>query len=204
MILFAQKYHDAIRAGKITFTFRNWNTLKLQKNKIYKSYNLGLLRIIDVRFRKLADITADEIKKCGYTSLKKFRDEYQENSRSDVDFTTDSAVKIEFEYAGQDIEDKKRLMGKVSLMELIEIKRKISLMDEKSPTPWIFKALRLLGRKGAMFSKDLEKSLKIPSDKIKQTMRKLKELNLIHSNSSKGYSVTPLSLKLINFIDKKR
>lgn len=203
MILFSQKDHEAIKNGKITLTFRDWDTLKVQKNKIYRSYSLGLLRVLNVSFKKLSDITIDEIKRCGYKSIHQFRDEYGENAKRKVDFKTESAVKIEFEYLGEDIENKKRLMGKVTPLELFEIKEKILDLEEKSSSPWIIKTLQILSKNGFLLSKDLEKFLKIPSDKIKQNMRRLKEMNLIYSNSKKGYSLTPLSLKLFRILNKK-
>ncbi|MEW6108580.1 MAG: hypothetical protein AB1632_05320 [Nitrospirota bacterium] len=203
MITFPQKYHEAIKAGKITTAFRDWNTLTLQKNKIYKSYSLGLLRVLDVCFKKLSDITIDEVKRCGHKSMHQFRVEYEVNSRRAVDFKTDSAVKIDFEYMGEDIENKKRLMGKVTPLELFEIKQKMLTLEEKSDSPWILKSLQILSKNGALSSKELGKLLKISPEKIKLTMRKLKDLSLIYSDSKKGYSLTPLSFKLFRILNKK-
>jgi len=202
MITFSKKDHDAIKTGKITLTFRDWSTLSLQKNKIYKSSNLGLLRVLDISFVKLSDITIDEIKKSGLRSFHQFRDEYEEKANRKVNFNKEAAVKIEFEYLGKDIENKKRLMGKVTPMELYEIKEKILILDEKSDSPWAIKTLQTLSQNGSLFLKDIEKILKIPAEKIKQNMRELKDLNLIYSNSKKGYSLTPLSLKLFKILYK--
>lgn len=203
MITFSQKDHEAVKSGKITLTFRDWGTLSLKKNKIYKSSNLGLLRILDIGFKKLSDITIDEIKKSGHRSLHKFKDEYEENANRKVDFNTETTVRIEFEYLGEDIENKKRLMGKVTPMELYEIKEKILILDEKSDFPCAIKTLKTLSKNGTLFLKDLEKILKIPAEKIKQNMRELKDLNLIYSDSKKGYSLTPLSLKLFRILNNK-
>lgn len=203
MITFSQKDHEAVKSGKITLTFRDWGTLSLKKNKIYKSSNLGLLRILDIGFKKLSDITIDEIKKSGLRSLHKFKDEYEEKANRKVDFSTEATVRIEFEYLGEDIENKKRLMGKVTPMELYEIKEKILILDEKSDFPCTIKTLKTLSKNGTLFLKDLEKILKIPAEKIKQNMRELKDLNLIYSDSKKGYSLTPLSLKLFRILNNK-
>lgn len=64
-------------------------------NKIYKSFNLGLLKVLDVSFKKLADIPFSEIRKSGFRSIQDFKDGYEEVSRRVVDFQAESAVKIE-------------------------------------------------------------------------------------------------------------
>jgi hypothetical protein len=204
MIPFLEKYNEDIKAGNITLTFRDWNTLNVQKNKIYKAYNLGLLRILDVGFMKLVDVTIDEVRKCGYNNLQEFRIGYEEGTKRKIDFRTDSTVRVEFEYVGDDIENKKRLMGKITPMELYEVKQKILILEEKNGSPWIVKTLHSLSQNGCQLSGDLEKLLKISSDNVRQKMRKLKELNLIYSNSKKGYSITPLSLKLLKIIDNAK
>ena len=202
MILFSQKSHEDIKKGNITLAFRAWNTLHLQKNRIYKSYNLGLLRVLDVTFKKMTEISMSEVKRCGFKSLRAFKDEYEENAKREVDIKTETAVRIEFEYIGADIGTKKRPMGKVTPMELYAIKQKIATMEEKSSSPWIVKTLQSLSRNGSTDSKDLQKILRTSADRLKLHIRTLKDLNLICNNGKKGYSFTPLSLKLLKILDK--
>ena len=203
MLSFSKKYHEAIKAGKITMSFRDWKTLNVQKNKIYKSSNLGLLRVLDVSFKMLADIQPTEIKRSGFKSLQDFKDSYEESARRAVDFHTESAVKIEFEYLGEDIENKKRLMGRVTPMELFEIRQKLLTLDEKSASPWVVKTLLLIEKKGPLKIEELEKSIRMTPDAVKMNIRKLKELSLISSNSKRCYSITPLSLKILGVLKKK-
>lgn len=203
MLSFKEKYHEEIKAGKITVSFRDWKTLNVQKNKIYKSCNLGLLKILDVSFKKLADIPFNEIKKSGFRSLQDFKDSYEETARRAVDFQTESAVKIEFEYLGEEIANKKTLMGKVTPMELFEIRQKLLALDEKSGSPWVVKILQLLEKRGPLKLEDIEKSIKMTPDVIKLNIRKMKELCLISSNSKRRYSATPLSLKILAILKNK-
>ena len=203
MLSFKPKYHEKIKTGAITVSFRDWKTLNVQKNKIYKSYNLGLLKVLEVSFKKLADIPLNEIKKSGFKSFQDFKDSFEESARRTVDFKTDSAVKIEFEYLGDDIENKKRLMGKVTPMELFEIRQKLLALDENSGSCWAVKILLDLEKKGPLKIEDLEKSIKIAPDAIKLNIRKLKELSLISSNSKRFYSVTPLSLKILGILKRQ-
>jgi hypothetical protein len=203
VLSFKPKYHEKIKTGAITVSFRDWKTLNVQKNKIYKSYNLGLLKILDVSFKKLADIPLYEMKKSGFRSFQDFRDSFEESARRTVDFKSDSAVKIEFEYLGDEIEDKKRLMGKVTAMELFEIRQKLLALDDNSGSCWAVKILMDLEKKGPLRIEDLEKSIKIEPDAIKMNMRKLKELSLISSNAKRCYSVTPLSLKILGILKRQ-
>ncbi len=203
MLPFALKYHEAIKAGTITLSFRDWDTLTVQINKLYRSYNLGLVKIIDVNFIKLAEITVDDIKKCGCRSIHQFKGEYEASAKRKVDFKAESAVMVEFEYVGEDIEDSKKLKGSVTPIELFEIKEKILNLEESCRPPWIIKTLENLSARGSLFSRDLESLLKLPAVTVKQNMRKLKEMHLIYSNDKKGYSLTPLSLKLFKIFDLK-
>jgi hypothetical protein len=203
MLSFSKKYHEAIKAGKITMSFRDWKTLNVQKNKIYKSCNLGLLKVLDVSFRKLADLSLNEIKKSGFRSFHDFRDSFEEGARRTVDFKDESAVKIEFEYLGEDIENKKRLMGKVTPMELFEIKQNLLSLEEKSGSPWVVNTLEVLENAGPQKIEDLAKALKMPPDEIRMNMCKLRDLSLIASNNKRGYSITPLSLKILGMLRKK-
>jgi len=203
MLSFKQKYHEAIKSGKITVSFRDWKTLNVQKNKIYKSLNLGLLRVLDVSFKRLADIPLIEIQKSGFRSFQDFKESFEESARRAVDFKMESAVKVEFEYLGEDIENKKRLMGKVTPMELFEIRQKLMSLDEKSEAQSIVKLLLLLEKTGPLKLEDIEKAIKVAPDAIKLNIRKLKELSLISSNSKRCYSITPLSLKILGNMKKK-
>ena len=203
MLSFKQKYHEAIKSGKITISFRDWKTLNVQKNKIYKSLNLGLLRVLDVSFRRLADIPLIEIQKAGFRNFQDFKEGFEESARRAVDFQMESAVKVEFEYLGEDIENKKRVMGKVTPMELFEIRQKLMGLDEKSESKSIVKLLMLLEKTGPLKIEDIEKSIKIAPDAIKMNIRKLKELSLISSNSRRCYAITPLSLKILGNLKKK-
>jgi hypothetical protein len=203
VLSFKPKYHEKIKTGAITVSFRDWKTLNVQKNKIYKSYNLGLLKVLDVSFKKLADIPLNEMKKSGFKSFQDFKESFEESARRRVDFKTDSAVKIEFEYLGDDIENKKRVMGKVTPLELFEIRQKLLALDENGGSGWAVKILLDLEKKGPLKIEDLEKSIKIAPDAIKMNIRKLKELSLISSNSKRFYSVTPLSLKILGILKRQ-
>ncbi|MDH4232821.1 MAG: hypothetical protein OEW04_12435 [Nitrospirota bacterium] len=203
MLSFSKKYHEDIRAGKITMSFRDWKTLNVQKNKIYKSSSLGLLKILDVSFRKLSDISPGELKKAGFRGVQEFRDNFEDSARRAVNFKEESAVKIEFEYLGEDIENRKRLMGKVTPMELFEIRQNILALEEKSGSLWVVKTLEALEKQGPQKIEDLERSLKMPPDMIKVNLRRLRGLSLISSKSKRGYSITPLSLKILGILRKK-
>ena len=204
MFRFLKKYHDDIKAGKITLTFQPWDTLRVLRGKIYRAYNLGLLRVLDVDFKKLTDITPEELKRCGYNSLAVFQREFEEMAERKVDFEKERAVRIEFEYIGEDIENYKKAMGNVKDSELYNLKEKLIIDDQKNATPWIIKTLRLLREYDYLPSRDLEKRLRIPAERIRYNMKKLKALNLITSNQRKGYGITPLGVKVLKTLSSEK
>jgi len=204
MLSFKPKYHEKIKSGTITVSFRDWKTLNVQKNKIYKSFNLGLLKVLDVNFKKLSDIPLQDIKKSGFKSFLDFKQSYEESSRRPVDFKTESTVKIEFEYLGDDIENKKRLMGKVTPIELFEIRQKLLNLNEKSGSPVIIEMLRLIEKKGPQKIEGFEDSIGVSTDAVRMNIRRLKELSLVFSNSSGRYAITPLCLKILSNFKKQK
>jgi hypothetical protein len=195
VLSFNPKYHEKIRTGAITISFRDWKTLNLQKNKIYKSYNLGLIKVLEVSFKKLSDIPLNDIKKSGFKSVQDFRVGFEESAKRAVDFQSDSVVKIEFEYVGEDIQNKKRLMGKVTPMELFEIRQKLVSQDEGGPGCAVKILLEL--EKRLLTIEGIEKSSRLAPDAIKLTLCRLKELGLISSNAKRCYFATPLGLKIL-------
>jgi DNA-binding transcriptional ArsR family regulator len=204
MFMFLKKQHSDLKSGKIILTFQPWETLRVLRGKIYRAHKLGLLRVLDVDFKILIDITPDELKRCGYRSFESFLEDYEKLAERSVDFEKERAVRIEFEYIGEDIENYKKAMGNVKDSELYDLKEKLIIADQKSAKPWIIETLKLLRDSDHIPSKDLEKRLKIPAERIKQHMKKLKAMNLITSNQRKGYGITPLGVKVLKTLGSGR
>ncbi len=204
MFRFLKKYHDDIKSGKITLTFQLWDTLRVLRGKIYRAHNLGLLRVLDVDFKKLSDITEEELRRCGYSSAEVFQKELEDVVERSLDFERERAVRIEFEYIGEDIENYKKAMGNVKDSELYDLKEKLIIDDQKNAKPWIIKTLRILRDHDYLPSQDLEKRLRVPAERIRQNMKKLKALNLITSNQRKGYGITPLGVKVLKTLSTEK
>lgn len=204
MFKFLKKYHHDIKSGKITLTFQPWETLRVLRGKIYRAHNLGLLRVLDVDFKWLHEIIPEDVKRCGYESLEHFYEEFQVIAEREVDFEKERAVRVEFEYIGEDIENYKKSMGNVKDSELYDLKEQLIITDQKNARPWIIKTLKLLREYDYIPSKDLEKRLKIPVDRIRQNMKKLKAMNLITSNQRKGYGITPLGVKVLKTLSTEK
>lgn len=197
MFRFLKKYHEAIKAGKITLTYQPWDTLRVLRGKIYRARHLGLVRVLDVDFRKLSEVTEEEARRCGADSLETFRSDLEELAGREIDFDTERAVRVEFEFIGEDIEDYKKSMGNVKDSELNYLKEQLIIQDKKSAKPWVIKTLQLLRDQGHISAKDLEARLNVPAEQFRQNMMQLKELNLIRSSQKKGYSITPLGVKVL-------
>ena len=202
MIVFTRKYHEAVREGRITLTFRPWDTLRVLRGKIYRAYNLGLLKVLDVDFKKLRDITLEEIKRCGYKNMEEFREDFETIAKREVDFDLERAVRIEFTYIGEDIENYKKAMGDVKDSELFDIKEKLLKLEQKGTRQWAIKTLELLKKKPNIAQKDVEKSMRLTADKAKRNLRRLKALNLVVSDTRSGYSITPLGMKVLKSLNK--
>jgi hypothetical protein len=202
MIVFTKKYHEAVKEGKITLTFRPWDTLRVLRGKIYRAYNLGLLKVHDVDFKKLSDITLEEVRRCGYKNMDEFREDFRTLARREVDFEFERAVRIEFGYIGEDIENYKKAMGDVKDSEIFTIKEMLLKLEQKGKKQWAIKTLQVLKKKTHASAADMEKPLRMPAEKIKQNLRKLKSLNLVMSDNRMGYMITPLGMKILKSLHK--
>jgi hypothetical protein len=202
MLLFTRKYHEDIQEGKITLTFRPWDTLKVLRGKIYRAHNLGLLKVLDVDFKQLSDITLEEIKRCGYKNMNEFKEDFNSLAGKEVDFEFERAVRIEFGYIGEDIENYKKAMGDVKDSEIFNIKEMLLKIEQKGTKQWAIKTLQVLKKKNYASPRDMEKPLRLPAEKIKQNMKKLKALNLVMSDVRTGYTITPLGMKILKSLHK--
>jgi hypothetical protein len=202
MIVFTRKYHDDIQSGKITLTFRPWDTLKVLRGKIYRAQNLGLLKVLDVDFKKLTDVTQEEIKRCGYKNMNEFREDFESLAGREVVFDYERAVRVEFAYIGEDIENYKKAMGDVKDSEIFNIKEMLLKLEQKGTKQWAIKTLQILKKKNYASSKDMEKPLRLPAEKIRRNMKNLKDLNLVMSDVRTGYTITPLGIKILKSLHK--
>lgn len=202
MIVFTKKYHEAVKDGRITLTFRPWDTLRVLRGKIYRAYNLGLLKVNDVDFKKISDITLEEIKRCGYKNMDEFHEDFENLARREVDFEFERAVRVEFGYIGEDIENYKKAMGDVKDSEIFTIKEKLLKLEQKGTRQWAIKTLQVLKKKTYASPKDMEKPLRMPAEKVKQNLRRLKSLNLVMNDIQMGYTITPLGIKILKSLNK--
>ena len=202
MIVFTKRYHEAIKDGKITLTFRAWDTLKVLRGKIYRANNVGLIKVLDVDFKRLATVTLEDARQCGYKNMEEFREDFQKIARREIDFERERAVRIEFEYIGEDIENYKKAMGDVKDSELFDIKEKLLKIEQRGKKQWAVRALELLRKKEYIPFTEMERALRTPSDRVRQRMKKLKALNLTSSDTKIGYSITPLGVKLLKSMNK--
>ena len=202
MMVFTRKYHDEVREGKITLTFRPWDTLRVLRGKIYRANNLGLLKVHDVDFKNLTEITLEEAKRCGYKSMDEFHEDYENLAEREVDFEFGRAVRIEFAYIGEDIENYKKAMGDVKDSEIFTLKEMLLKLEQKGKKQWAIKTLQVIKKKNYGSPREMEKPLRLPAEKIRQNLQKLKSLNLVMSDNRMGYIVTPLGMKILKSLHK--
>ncbi len=202
MIVFTKKYHEGVRNGSIALTYRPWDTLRVLRGKIYRANNLGLLKVLDVDFSPLSEVTLEEAKRCGYKSMAEFKEDYETLAGREVDFEYERSVRIEFTYIGEDIENYKKAMGDVKDSEIFTIKEKLLKIEQKGRKKWAIKTLQLLKKKPNITTKDMEKFLKIQNDKVKKNLSNLRQLNLIMTENQTGFNITPLGIKILKSLNK--
>ena len=93
-------------------------------------------------------------------------------------------------------------MGDVKDSEIFTIKEMLLKLEQKGKKQWAIKTLQVIKKKNYGSPKEMEKPLRLPAEKIRQNLRKLKSLNLVMSDNRMGYIVTPLGMKILKSLHK--
>ncbi len=190
-MLFKTKFHEGIRNGSITLTFRAW---KSARAKVGKQYRFGPEEGVEVGAVDEVAISAiddEEARRSGFASASELRTFLMKHSSEAV--TPESTLfRVSFHYV--------KISDEVPQAELslAEIQRKLAKMDRLSKHgPWTKQTLEIIAQNPRMAASKLAPLLGRETRPFKADVRKLKKLGLTVSFEV-GYELTQLDKALFS------
>ncbi|MEE9441462.1 MAG: ASCH domain-containing protein [candidate division Zixibacteria bacterium] len=187
MLLFKKEEFDDIRLGRITVTFRDWDKLRIEAGKEYKSFGLGYVRIEEVDYVDFKKILDEDLEAAGFYDLDEFKKAFRKRNPG-FNFGSGRLIRIKFTYLGSEdrtaggVKPAERDMIKI-MERLVEIDV-LSDVDVKSDD-----LLEFLDIEKAQNSVSIAKQFNISRNDVMKRMTALKNEGLINSRRD-GYTIS--------------
>ena len=175
---FTAQSSEAVRAGKVTTTFRNWRRPHAKVGRVYRLRTSGAVRVTGMSRVRVADITPAAARRAGFddaAALAAFL-----GAEDDAEVT-----RVDFELLAQ------ARPKEPPLLALADVLARLDATDRRSATPWTGTALALIDAQPATRAADLAAAAGMETARFKAKVRRLKALGLTQSLEV-GYRLTDL------------
>ncbi len=187
MLLFPKEEHEQIRNGELTVTFRDWDRIRVEAGKEYKSFNLGFVRVDEVGYIDFKKITDEDLKDAGFSGPEEFKTVFRKRNPG-FNFGSGRLIRIKYTYLGA--ENRTAAGIKPNERELIRIMERlveIDVMSELGVRCDDF--LEFLDPEASKNTLAIAKHFDLPREEVKKRMTQLKDEGLVQSRRD-GYTVT--------------
>jgi len=194
-MLFQRRFHEGIRDGSVTRTYRTWKTPRVGVGKRYRLGPKDAVEVDAIEAISLGKIPARDAKCCGAADRDELLAMIQRHSKEKL--TARSKVsRVTFHHvAAKDPRIARRESTSASALE--EVRARLERTDRLSKRgPWTLKVLRLIERNPEVAASKLAPRVKRETRAFKADVRKLKELGLTVSHEV-GYSLSPRGKALL-------
>jgi len=187
MLLFPEEEHNKIKAGLITVTFRDWDKLRVEAGKEYKSFNLGFVRVEDIGYVDFKKIPDEDFTAAGFKGPDEFKTVFRKRNPG-FNFGSGRLIRIKFSFLGS--ENRMASRVKPNEREVINIMERLVEIDVLSDIGIKSDDILIYLRdQEAVNSRNLAKHFDIDNDKMRQRMAQLKSEGLVASRRD-GYLLT--------------
>jgi hypothetical protein len=187
MLLFEKRFHDGLKSGAITLTFRRWDKPHVKPGGRYRCHPIGVLEVDAVEQVRAGDVTEKEAQRSGFESRAELLEYLGKGSAGKVDAKT-SLWRVELRYGGDGDRVAIALEDQLSADDVAEIAAKLARMDQKRA--WTRDTLDLIEKHPRTAASKLAAELGRETAPFKADVIKLKKLGLTQSFEV-GYEVSP-------------
>ena len=180
---FTTRNSDAIRAGEVTLTFRNWRRSHAKVGNVYRLRPHGAIRVTEVSRVPMSAIADDDARRAGFENVRALAAFLKTGHDAEV-------IRVGFELA--DEQDLRRPPA----LGLEDVLRRLSATDLRSASPWTVRVLTLIATHPGRRAGDLAPTMGWELPKFKANVRKLKALGLTRSLEV-GYRLTDLGERAV-------
>lgn len=187
MLLFKKEEFDRIRIGEITVTFRDWDRLRVDAGKEYKSFGLGFVRVEEVGFVDFKKIPQEDLTAAGFYDLEDFKTVFRKRNPG-FNFGSGKVIRIKFSYLGADDRTAAGIKpGERDLIKIMERLVEIDILSESETKSEDI--MHFLEEDTPRNSNDLAQKFNLSREDIRKRMALMKNEGLVKSQRD-GYTIT--------------
>ncbi len=195
-MLFQRRFHEGIRDGSVTRTYRTWKTPRVIVGGQYRLDAHGAVEVEEIEAVALESVPPSDARRCGFES----RDELLATIRSHAkgELTERSKLfRVTFHHV--DVADPRiALREDTSASALDEVRARLERIDRRSKRgPWTLAVLRMIEERPAVAASKLARRMNRETRAFKADVRKLKKLGLTVSHEV-GYSISKRGAALLS------
>jgi hypothetical protein len=199
-MLFPARFHEGLRSGAITLTFRRWSRPQAKAGGRYRLDAGGVLVADRVERIMLRDIADAEARRAGYETASEVAGELARHGGPLN--PTDLIYRIELRYVAED-DPRIALRDAAPSDEEIEAMiTRLEELDRRAAVPWTRDTLAIIERRPRVLSTTLATELGRERMPFKGDVRKLKALGLTISHDV-GYELSPRGKAVLRRLERE-
>lgn len=184
-MMFKARFHDGIKDGSITLTYRSWKRTQAKVGNAYKIHAIGMIQVDAMDMVKTSAITEADAVKSGFDSVNELL-RYVPSNKHVTDL-----CRVEFHYLGEDKRERLDLNVVLSDAEVRDLIATLAKRDRASRCgPWTQATLSSIKSGPGVSASVLAEKLGRDKASLKVDVRKLKKLGLTQSLEV-GYRISP-------------
>lgn len=189
MLLFKKAFWEGLASGRITLTFRRWQSAHVKAGGRYRCHPIGVLAVDDVRQVAVREISEDDAVRSGFESRTELIAYLGEPVLRLGPLNATTLVwRVELHHGGDGDRVDLALQDDLSAEDVETIRAKLAKMDRDAP--WTAATLAIIEKNPRVVASKLAKTLGRERDEFKVDVRKLKKLGLTQSFEI-GYEIAP-------------
>ncbi len=193
-MLFRREFHEGLRRGAITLSFRTWRTARARVGGRHRFGAGDELEVLAVERVRAGEIGEADARRAGFDDRAALM-QFLERAASALIRPGTSLFRVTLRYAGRrraPTPDRRE----PSASELHVLAAKLDAMERRSPEPWAWATLGRIAREPRVRAAQLARTFGRETAPFKADVRKLKRLGLTLSHEV-GYEVTPAGRALL-------
>jgi len=191
VLLFQKRFHEGLKSGDVTLTFRRWDKPRVKVGGRYRCHPIGVLEVHGIARINVASIDAADALRAGFPSIAELI-AYIASATGAPIVGESEVFRVELSHGGDG--DRVPIALDDSLSDLADLEKRLDRLDGNSP--WTRQILRLIARHPRVAASKLAKKVKRETEPFKVDVRKLKKLGLTQSFEV-GYEISPRGKKLM-------
>ncbi|MEQ8763474.1 MAG: hypothetical protein RL885_06080 [Planctomycetota bacterium] len=202
-MLFQSRFHEGIRRGEITATYRPWDQARATAGKAHRCGRLGRIEVLSVDEVPLSSLDDSAAKEAGFETGEELRAYVKEKSKRPLEASS-TIYRVRFRYLEDEEDPREALRQDTSKAAVVRTAEKLASIDRRSRRgPWTRAVLELVAAHPETLAGTLAKRLGRQRLSFKADVRKLKELGLTISHEI-GYSLSPHGLAALKELRRRQ